>query len=511
MRRGAVTIMLITDHGCSLLQSYLRPPVDIGKQGWYSLLRHCGMGRTVALLSLDIRQSTSSVQESPVRCEVLVVGGGPGGSTIAALLAERGRHVVLVEKERHPRFHIGESLLPLNLPLFERLGIKDAIEQISIRKYGAEFVSPYHGRAITYNFANAWDKTIPYSYQVRRSEFDHVLLKNAAAKGAEVVEGVRVTEVAFPAGGGAEIRANDGDGRECRWHAAFVVDASGRDTLLAGQLGIKRRNRRHNSAAMFGHFTGARRLAGKAEGNISIFWFDHGWFWFIPLADGATSIGVVGAPEFFKSRKTDLASFFMDTIAMCPEIADRLKNARLVSDVTATGNYSYSAERMAGRNFILVGDAFAFIDPVFSTGVYLAMTTAFLGADAVEACLREPQRAERILERYEAAARRGLATFTWYIYRIRSPVFRNIFMSPRNRFRIEEAVLSLLAGDVFGRSPIGWRLVAFKLIYYAMSATYLVHRIKDRLMRRRGNEIAAAAGYAGEFHDSSALHDREQK
>src|SRR5205085_12582917 len=121
------------------------------------------------------------------------------------------------------------------------------------------------------------------------------------------------TEITFPAEGGAEIQANDGDGRERRWQAAFVVDASGRDTLLAAQLGLKQRNRRHNSAAMFGHFTGARRLSGKAEGNISIFWFDHGWFWFIPLADGTTSVGAVGPPDFFKSRKTDLTSFFMST------------------------------------------------------------------------------------------------------------------------------------------------------------------------------------------------------
>jgi flavin-dependent dehydrogenase len=442
---------------------------------------------------------------------VLVVGGGPAGSTIAALLAERGRRVVLVEKERHPRFHIGESLLPLNLPLFERLGVKDAIEGIAIRKYGAEFVSPYHGRAITYNFANAWDKTLPYSYQVRRSEFDHVLLKNAAAKGAEIVEGMRVTEITFSDEGGAEIQAQDGDRRECRWRAAFVVDASGRDTLLAGQLGLKRRNRRHNSAAMFGHFTGARRLPGKAEGNISIFWFDHGWFWFIPLADGTTSVGAVGPPEFFKSRQTDLTSFFMSTIAMCPEIAERLKDAHLDTEVTATGNYSYSAKRMTGRNFVLVGDAYAFIDPVFSTGVYLAMTTAFLGADAVDACLREPHRAARVLKRYEVEARRGLAAFTWFIYRIQSPVFRNIFMSPGNPFRIEEAVLSLLAGDVFGRSPIGLRLVAFKLIYYLTGVSHLAHRIKDWSMRRRDSETAGTAEDAGDIHVSAARHNREQK
>ncbi len=400
------------------------------------------------------------------RCEVLVIGGGPAGSTMATLLAERGRHVVLVEKDRHPRFHIGESLLPLNLPLFDRLGVRDAIERMAMPKYGVEFVSPYHGKTVSYDFADAWDKGFPYSYQVRRSEFDHLLLKNAGAKGAAVLEGVRVTEVAFPAEGGAEITARDDNGEALRWRADFLVDATGRDTLLANQLGLKERNRRHESAAIFGHFRNARRLPGKVEGNITIVWFDHGWFWFIPLADGTTSIGAVCPPGYFKRRKGDLTEFFMATIALCPVIADRLKEAELVAPATATGNYSYTSRRMSGRSFIMVGDAFAFIDPVFSTGVYLAMTMAFLGADAVEDCLKAPAQAASRLKRYEKQARRGLAAFTWYIYRIRMPAFRNLFMSPRNYFRIEEAVLSLLAGDVFGRSPIGVRLLAFKLIYY---------------------------------------------
>lgn len=435
---------------------------------------------------------TQSPEAPPAaRCDVLVVGGGPAGSTIAALLAERGRRVVLVEKDRHPRFHIGESLLPHNLPLFDRLGVSNEIERIGMPKFGVEFVSPYHDKKVSYDFVQAWDKSLPYAYQVRRSEFDHILLKNAAAKGAEVIEECRVGEVEFPPEGGAVVAASGGDGATRRWQADFLVDASGRDTLLAGRLGLKRRNRRHSSAAIFGHFTGARRLAGKAEGNISIFWFDHGWFWFIPLADGTTSVGAVCPPAYVKSRKTDMTDFFMRTIALCPEIADRLKEARLVAPVTATGNYSYSAARMTGRSFILVGDAFAFIDPVFSTGVYLAMTMAFLGADAVEACLNEPRAAARTLKRYEADARRGLAAYSWYIYRIREPAFRNLFMSSRPPPRIAEAVLSLMAGDVFRHSPIGLRLACFKAVYYATSLFQLRSSFRAWRMRRRNAGLEA--------------------
>lgn len=411
---------------------------------------------------------------------MFVVGGGPAGATIAALLAERGHRVVVAEKGRHPRFHIGESLLPHNLPLLDRLGIREAVERTSMRKHGIEFVSPYHGKSVTYDFAGALDKRFPYSFQVRRSTFDHLLLKNAEAKGAEIVEECRVTSVAFPEGGSPRIEGRDADGRTRSWTAGFVVDASGRDTLLAAQLGFKERNRRNNSAAIFGHFAGARRLEGKREGDISIVWFDHGWFWFIPLSDGTTSVGAVCPPEFFKNRGTDLANFFASVIASCPEIAARLEDAQLVGAVTATGNYSYGAKYASGGKFILVGDACAFIDPVFSTGVYFAMTMAFRGAEAVEACLRDPRRSRRVLKRYDAATQKALGSITWFIYRIREPAMRNLFMSPRNWFRMEEAILSLLAGDIFGGWSIRSRLYIFRTIYYITKLAHLRHRVRGR-------------------------------
>jgi flavin-dependent dehydrogenase len=426
-----------------------------------------------------------AAREREVACDVLIVGGGPAGSTIAALLAERGKHVVLVEKEHHPRFHIGESLLPMNLPLFERLGLMAEIERVGMIKYGAEFISPYHNKSVTFEFANAIDKRFPYAYQVRRSVLDEILFKNAAAKGAVTIEGCRIGEVDFPAEGGALATGEAEDGTKHRWRARFVVDASGRDTLLASRLGLKERNRRHNSAAMFGHFSGARRLPGKAEGNITIFWFDHGWFWFIPLLDGSTSVGAVCRPDYFKSRKTDLDAFFLQTIALCPAIAGRLSDARLLGPVTGTGNYCYRARRMSGERYILLGDAFAFIDPIFSAGVYFAMISGFLGADAVEACLDQPRRARHALRRFDAVARRGIDTFSWYIYRATRPALRNMFMSPRNILGIEEAMLSLLAGDVFRPSSVRARLFLFKLIYYISSALTIRRTLRAWRQHRR--------------------------
>jgi flavin-dependent dehydrogenase len=315
-------------------------------------------------------------------CEVLVIGGGPAGSTIATLLAQRGRDVLMLEKSKHPRFHIGESLLPMNMPMFEDLGIAEDIKRIGITKLGAEFVSPWHGAPVMIDFNDALDNTWPSAYQVRRDEFDEILFKNAAAKGARVVEECKVTDIRFQPGKEALVDTMDKDGRQQTIKAKFVVDASGRDTFLSNHFGMKHRNKKHNSAAIFAHFAGAKRLEGEVEGNISLFWFDHGWFWFIPLSDGNTSVGATCWPYYMKTRKTDLTQFFMDTIAMCPALAERLKDAKMVTPAIGTGNFSYLSERSSGENYILLGDAFAFIDPIFSSGVFLAMQSAFAGADA---------------------------------------------------------------------------------------------------------------------------------
>jgi flavin-dependent dehydrogenase len=414
----------------------------------------------------------STISETSANCDVFVLGGGPGGSTIAALLAERGWNVVIAEKERHPRFHIGESLLPLNIPLLQHLGVYEHVKRIGMPKYGAEFNSPEHGPPVTFDFSKAWDKAYPNAFEVRRSEFDEILFRNCAAKGARTFEECRVMNVEFPAREDVRIDARMSDSSERTWRARFFVDASGRDTFLANRFGIKRRNRLHNSAAMYGHFTGAQRLPGKAAGNISMFWFDHGWFWFIPLLDGTTSVGAVCWPYYMKSRKTDPTTFFLDTIAMAPKLAERLRDAKLTHDVTATGNFSYKADRMHGDRHIMIGDAFAFVDPVFSSGVMLAMNSAFLGADAIDANLRDPAQAPALLRKFDRSVRTGVSGFSWFIYRMTHPSIRDMFMGPSNRLRMQEAVLSLLAGDLFRGTPIHWSLRAFKGAYYLVSLAH---------------------------------------
>jgi flavin-dependent dehydrogenase len=429
---------------------------------------------------------TPAVSAPADGCDVLVIGGGPAGSTIACLLAGRGYSVVVAEKDRHPRFHIGESLLPLNLPLFDRLGVRAKVESIAMMKYGAQFCSAEHGRSLTFDFSEQLDPAWPYAYQVRRSEFDHLLLRHCAERGARVREGTRVTAVEFEPDGVAATTLDD-DGATGRIRARFLVDASGRDTFLAGKLGMKRRNPKHSSAAIFGHFTGAERLPGREEGNISVFWFPHGWMWFIPLKDGTTSVGAVCWPYYLKTRKGDLTEFFLETLALSPELAGRLRDARLTGPPTATGNYTYYADRMAGDRYILIGDAYGFIDPVFSSGVYLAMNSAFLGADVVEGCLRDPRAAPRLYQRFDRQVRRGLRTFSWMIYRMTSPTMRDLLMGPKNVFRVQSAVVSFLAGDVFRFRPVMPRIYLFRSIYYFFCVARL--RTSVRAWRRRREAI----------------------
>ncbi len=401
-------------------------------------------------------------------CDVLVIGGGPAGCTVAPLLVEKGYKVVVLEKARHPRFHIGESLLPANLPLFERMGIAEEVKAIGMVKPGAEFVSPHHDMAQCFEFADAWDKSMPYAYQVQRAEFDTILIRNAEKKGVEVHENCKARAVDFlPDNSGAIVRAQHDDGRESEWKARFVVDASGRDTFLANRFQIKHRNPKHNSSAIYGHFTGAKRHDGQAAGNITIFWFEHGWFWFIPMMNDTTSIGMVTWPYYMKTiGDRNIEQFLMDGIAMCPALAERLKEAKLVNKVEATGNFSYVSERNHGQNYMLLGDAYAFIDPVFSSGVLLAMNSGVIGAEAIDTCLRQPAKAAAALKRFDALMKHGPKEFSWFIYRVTNPIMRDFFMYPKNIFRVKEALLSVLAGDIFGKTPIWRSIFMFKVLYY---------------------------------------------
>jgi len=407
--------------------------------------------------------------ETSQECDVLVIGGGPAGSTMATLLARQGRRVVMLEKEHHPRFHIGESLLPGNVELFEKLGVREQVARIGMPKYGIEFVPPDLDYCTYVDFSEGWDPTKDSAWQVRRSELDELLFRHATSEGALTLEGATVRQVDFD-DQGATVHATLDDGARRTWRTRFVVDASGRDTVLATKLKSKKKNPDHNSTALFGHFRDARRLEGKREGNISICWFEHGWFWFIPLADGTTSVGAVCWAYYLKARDKPLKDYFLDTIALCPELHDRLKDATLVDDaVHATGNFAYSSTHATGERYLMIGDAFTFIDPMFSSGVFLAMQSAFDGAQLVEKALDRPAELPAARRALEKRMRVGPRDYSWFIYRVTNPTIRDMFMHPKNMFKVKQGLMSLLAADIHHGPAYRGSLLMFKAVYYFVS------------------------------------------
>ena len=425
-------------------------------------------------------------------CDVLVIGGGPAGSTASTLLARKGWRVVMLEKDAHPRFHIGESLLPMGMPILRRLGAFDKVAAIGVYKSAADFPADEGGYNV-FRFERALDMRSPHAFQVLRSDFDRVLFEHAAEHGVDTHQQLRVTGVEALDGGGSLVTAQGPDGPR-HWRTRYVVDASGRDTFLGNRRRIKRKNMRHQSAALFSHFTGVERREGIDAGNVSIYRHAHGWIWMIPLPDGVTSVGAVCYPDYMKTRRGDSEGFLMRTLGTVPEVARRMAGATRCADVHATGNYAYGCSEMAGPGWVLVGDAYEFVDPMFSSGVYLAMHGAEQAAAMVDAVLREPAREAALQRRLRRHIDAGTREFKWFIYRFTSPAMRHLFANPKNIFQVEDAVVAMLAGDVFDNPRVRRRLRVFRALYAAASLAMLPRSLRNRWRRR----AQARVGFSGE-------------
>ena len=397
--------------------------------------------------------------------DVAIIGGGPAGSTAAALLARAGRRVVLFEREKFPRFHIGESLLPFSMKAFTRLGLQEKFLSAGfLKKYGGEIMGACSDTGTKFYFKDGYRSQTDHAYQVTRSDFDKVLLDHAAESGAEVHEQTPVEAVEFSSHGvDLSVRSN---GSANSIQARYLVDASGRTSVLGRQFKIKKTYDHLQKLSIFAHYEGVWRPEG-IDGTLTVLIraVDR-WFWLIPLSDERTSVGVVLDSETFRKSKLSAEDFLEQALAEQPTIAKRMTNARRVSKVYVEADFSYRSARLYGDRWLLTGDAAGFIDPIFSSGVFLAVFSGEKCADALNEVLDHPRKAKRLFARYERSVNRAMDVYLRFVNAWYTKEFIEVFLAPRNVLGLAPAVNAVLGGNVGNSFPIRWRMWVFYFLVW---------------------------------------------
>ena len=411
------------------------------------------------------------------RADVAIVGGGPGGSSTAAFLAERGLSVALFERETFPRFHVGESLMPATMLLLEELGVRHEIDARGFQlKYGAAFIDEENGGKTQTFYFLPGQKWPNYSYQVPRAEFDTMLLEHARKRGVVVHQPAAVESAVFDADGVTVTASAEGESVAVR--AAVLVDASGRDSFMASRHGERRRIPNLGKVALFAHFRGARRAPGLEEGNIRIYAFREGWCWWIPLANDVTSVGAVCHARTVRAWSGDMEGLLDSMIRRSRGVSENLGGAVRITPVHTTANFAYHNSPVIADRFLAVGDAIAFVDPIFSGGVYVALRTGQLAAGAIADAFTAGDFGRRRFAAYERRVRRGLEPLFKFIHKYYEPAFFHLFMHPRDTLGMYVAVLNVLSGGNWIRMP--WR------VHLSLRLLFGIARVEAWIRRRRG-------------------------
>ena len=397
----------------------------------------------------------------PQLYDVIIVGGGPAGSTAGTLLAKHGWKVAIFEKDQFPRFKIGESLLPGSLCTFERMGVKEKIDRSGvIVKYGGKIVSACGTRSNRFLFSNVFRCKYPTAYQVERSRFDQILLDHAAETGCDVRQGVKVTDFTC-ALDGVTIRTATGE-----FCGRYLIDCSGRNALVGSHFNLRRNYPELRKFSLYAHFEGVDRLPGIDGTLTQMVRGRDRWFWIIPITATKTSIGVVLDAQTFKRMKLSPEAAFVQMLQENPKIIEQMSSARRVTEVYATGDFSFRNKRFTGDRWVLAGDAAGFIDPVWSSGVFIAALSGEKAADMLDRTLRRPERRPAEFKRYERHLGRVMDLYVRLVNSWYTQEFAEVFLNPQEFLQLVPAVNSLLAGSEKPLLQVRWRIWVFNLLVY---------------------------------------------